>query len=70
MGKIKGVETSRLWDSLESLVAACETAFTCEQTDMMEDADDDVSIPPTGLTFGQIWKARDALNTLREHMPS
>ena len=70
MKKTKCVETSRMWGALDSLVAACEAAFTCEQTDMPEDVDDDVSIPPLGITYGQIWKARDALNNLREHMPA
>ena len=55
-----------LLKSLETLVAACEKAFTNPDTDMPEDAEDDVSIPGLGITYGMIWLARDALNQIAD----
>jgi hypothetical protein len=50
--------------ALESLVTACERAFTGPETETLEDDADDVSIPPSGITFGQIRKARAAIEAL------
>lgn len=67
MRKINGIETGTVLDAIESLIASCEQAFTSPDTDMMEDAEDDICSPPIGITFRQIWHARDAFNNLREH---
>jgi hypothetical protein len=47
-------------DALVGLVAACENAFAGELT-ADEPDDEDVSLPPSGITFGMIRRAREAL---------
>jgi hypothetical protein len=47
---------------LEELVAACELSFGADDDEF--DDDEDISTPPTGITFGMIRRARAELHKL------
>ncbi len=53
-------EVASLREALRPLVTACEVAFAGQDMERFAD-DEDVSHPPTGLTFGVIRRAREAL---------
>ncbi len=49
---------------LERLVVACEDAYAGPEMDAHDDGED-ISHPPSGITFGMIRRARAALEILR-----